>query len=191
MSVCARSAVRGAARSRARNASSRSARPASRKRSSKSSRSVSSIKPEGQGDEGRVEAPGEKGSPRGRRLEASRMSSSTVRRQSRADDSSSSTDQVRREGGDDPEGDPERTRLEALPHRLEEQHLVQDPEGLLMGLPPEHGEQDRRGSRARRAARRRSALEPADLKRERGLRDEDALRRPAERAAFDHRVKIA
>ena len=49
---------------------------------------------------------------------------------------------IRGERGDYPHGNSKRSLLEAFPHRLEKQCLVQDPERLLMGIAAERGEKE-------------------------------------------------
>ena len=92
--------------------------------------------------------------------------------------------------GDDPEGDSERTRVEALSDRFQEQRFVQDPEGLRVHLPAQRGKDDP-AALALQKRRAQRVLQLADLERERRLRDVDALRRPAERAVFHHRLEVA
>ena len=99
-------------------------------------------------------------------------------------------EEVWRKGGHDPEDDPERTRLETLSHRLEKQHLVEDPERLLMCLLPEHG-QAKTSALAQEERGAASGLQLADLKRKRRLRDEYAFRCPPQRAVLNYRIEIA
>ena len=98
--------------------------------------------------------------------------------------------QIGRERRQDADREPERAVLETLAHGFQQQRLVEDPEGLFMGFPAQAGELD-----AAALALHQRPAEPgfqlADLQRQRGLRDVDALGRAAERAVFDQGLEIA
>ena len=98
--------------------------------------------------------------------------------------------QVGSKSGDDPDRDPERTRLVSLPHGLQQKCLVQDPERLLVRLSAERREENAAALALHQRPSERG-LELANLERKRGLRNVNALGRPAERAVLDQGLKVA
>ena len=98
--------------------------------------------------------------------------------------------EIRRECGEDAHGEAQRTLLEPLPHGLQEERLVEDPERLFVRLAAQPRELDAATLALHHGPAQRG-LELADLERERGLRNMHALCRPAERSVFDQGLEIA